>query len=115
MFKKKSFAVVALGLLLTLAGCGPTTSEGGGVTITYQVGEEVVHTETVGAGEIPTDYDYQPEEGELVDWYLTPSFSRVYRFDECFEEDTTLFGAVSVYEADTREYYLAGIIKIRTS
>lgn len=117
MFKKKSFAVVALGLLLTLSGCGPTTATtesgsdtdpAGGVTITYKVGEEVVHTEKVEPGVVPADYDYQPDEGVLVDWYLTPSFSRIYRFDEGFEEDTTLFGAVSVYEADTREYYLAG-------
>ncbi len=125
MLKKKALGLLLGAALIGLAACTPTTTpttsesttdseasssvEDNTVTVTFRVADEVVHTEDLGEdGGIPTRYDYTPETGELVGWYLTPTFSRVYNFKDAFTEDTTLFGAVSVYEEDTRVYYLSG-------
>lgn len=125
MFKKKAFVVLlaAFGLVACDPAATstsstppeptptstPTESEETGVTITYQVDGETVHTETLAeTGGVPTNYAYTPSEGELVGWYLTPTFSRIYDFKTALTEDTTLFGAVSIYQEDTRAFYLAG-------
>ena len=87
----------------------PTESEESGVTITYQVDGKTVHAEKLAeTGGVPANYAYTPSEGEFVGWYLTPTFSRIYDFKTALTEDTTLFGAVSIYEEDTRVFYLAG-------
>lgn len=124
MFKKKAFVVLlaAFGLIAcdpaatsttppesTPPASTPTESEESGVTITYQVDGKTVHTEKLAeTGGVPTNYAYTPSEGEFVGWYLTPTFSRIYDFKTALTEDTTLFGAVSIYEEDTRVFYLAG-------
>lgn len=125
MFKKKAFVVLlaAFGLVACDPAATstsstppeptptstPTESEETGVTITYQVDGKTVHTETLAeTGGVPTNYAYTPSEGEFVGWYLTPTFSRIYDFKTALTEDTTLFGAVSIYQEDTRVFYLAG-------
>ncbi len=125
MFKKKAFVVLlaAFGLVACDPAAtstsstppeptptsSPTESEETGVTITYQVDGKTVHTETLAeTGGVPTNYAYTPSEGEFVGWYLTPTFSRIYDFKTALTEDTTLFGAVSIYQEDTRAFYLAG-------
>ncbi len=125
MFKKKAFVVLlaAFGLVACDPAATstsstppeptptstPTESEETGVTITYQVDGKTVHTETLAeTGGVPTNYAYTPSEGEFVGWYLTPTFSRIYDFKTPLTEDTTLFGAVSIYQEDTRVFYLAG-------
>ena len=119
MFKKNAFAILLAATLL--ASCGPTesssptssgegtSSEDTGVTVSFSIDGEIVHTQDLGAdGGVPDNYAYTPETGELVGWYLTPTFSRIYDFEETLTEDTTLFGAISIYEEDTREFYIAG-------
>lgn len=137
MFKKRTVAVLLGGALLTLSGCNTpsestssapdevTSSEPAasstvtdtessapveeGIVVSYSVAGEIVHTETLPeGGGVPVDYDYKPAAGKLVDWYLTPSFSRAYLFEDPLTEDTTLFGAVNVYQEDTMDYYIAG-------
>ena len=107
MFKKNAFAILLAGTLL--ASCGPVESTTDTVLVSFSVGDEIVYTEDLGAeGGIPENYAYEPEAGELVGWYLTPSYSRIYDFKEPLTEDTTLFGAISVYQEDTRDFYIAG-------
>lgn len=130
MFKKRAVAILLGGALLALSGCNTpsessptsTSSEPAssspvdssspaeeGIVISYSVAGEIVHTETLPeGGGVPTDYDYKPTAGKLVDWYLTPSFSRAYLFEDPLTESTTLFGAVNVYQEDTLDYYIAG-------
>lgn len=132
MFKKKPLAVMLGALALGLAACTPTeppsstssaseetssassstaasSSEETGVVVTFKVGDVTVHTENLGEdGGVPEYFDYEPEEGELVGWYLTPTFSRIYNFEDVLTESATLFGATSIYQADTRDYYLSG-------
>lgn len=137
MFKKRTVAVLLGGALLTLSGCNtPSESTSSapdevissepaasstvtdtessapveeGIVVSYSVAGEIVHTETLPeGGGVPVDYDYKPAAGKLVDWYLTPSFSRAYLFEDPLTEDTTLFGAVNVYQEDTMDYYIAG-------
>ena len=132
MFKKKPLAVMLGALALGLAACTPTeppsstssaseetssassstaasSSEETGVVVTFKVGDVTVHTENLGEdGGVPEYFDYEPEEGELVGWYLTPTFSRIYNFKDVLTESATLFGATSIYQADTRDYYLSG-------
>ena len=130
MFKKRAVAILLGGALLALSGCdtpsesSPTSTSSEpassspvdssspaeeGIVISYSVAGEIVHTETLPeGGGVPTDYDYKPTAGKLVDWYLTPSFSRAYLFEDPLTESTTLFGAVNVYQEDTLDYYIAG-------
>lgn len=136
MFKKRAVAVLLGSALLTLSGCNtpsessssvpdetessqpasstPTVTDSSspdeeGIVVSYSVAGEIVHTETLPeGGGVPVDYDYKPATGKLVDWYLTPSFSRAYLFEDPLTESTTLFGAVNVYQEDTMDYYIAG-------
>ncbi len=124
MFKKKAvslllaLSVVSGGLAacdttITSASTGPSTSSsssqtGDKVTVTYMNGETVLKTEQVDSGDTLTRY--APTDGDkyFIDWYATPSFSRIFDFTTAITEDTTIYAAFSVYEEDTTNYYIAG-------
>lgn len=127
MLKRNKFAVVLLGASFVLASCGgggtsskvsssssstpassSSTQESEKVTVTFKNGDTVLKTEEIAQGGTATSYTPTLAGKDFVDWYLTPSFSRLFDFSTKIEENLTLYAAFSVYTADPSVYYLAG-------
>lgn len=126
MFKKNSLqALLAVSALtLGLGACSTTlpssstspststsstsTSVDDRLTVTFIDGDTVLKTEKVESGAVVSSYTPTKDGQVFVDWYLTPSFSRLYDFDTPVTANLTLYAAFSTYTEDDHDYYLAG-------
>ena len=97
-------------LSVGLAACGPTEDvDDGKLTVTFYDGETVLKEVEVDEGSTVTEYTPEKEGGyTFVDWFATPSFNHRFDFEEPITEDTSVFAGFSLYEEDTREFYIVG-------
>lgn len=97
-------------LSVGLVACRPTEDvDDGKLTVTFYDGETVLKEVEVDEGSTVTEYTPEKEGGyTFVDWFATPSFNHRFDFEEPITEDTSVFAGFSLYEEDTREFYIVG-------
>ena len=91
-----------------LAACNDTKTEE--YTVTFYDGTTILDTQKVKEGEMATKWTPTKTDYNFVDWYATPNFAHLFKFDEPITENKSAFAQwVSVNQSeDTREYYIVG-------
>ncbi|MDO4564272.1 MAG: hypothetical protein Q4C04_01505 [Clostridia bacterium] len=113
MKKTTAFLLVACLALSMLAfaacGGGDTEPEADTYTVTYYDGETILRTAEVEAGATADDYVPTKDGGyEFVDWYSTPTKNHKFDFSQAITADTSIFAGFTLFEVDTRDYYVVG-------
>lgn len=94
--------------VFTLAGCekeDPVTMH----KVTFYDGESVLKEVEVEDGKTVESYTPTKEGGyEFVAWYSTPSKNHEFDFSKPITEDTSVFAGFTLFEADTRDFYVVG-------
>lgn len=108
MKKTITLLLVLCMVLSVLAGCkneDPVTKH----KVTFYDGETVLKEVKVEDGKTLESYTPEKEGGyEFVDWYSTPSKNHKFDFTKPITEDTSVFAGFTLFEVDTREFYVVG-------
>lgn len=95
---------------VALAACGNDEPKTEQYTVTYYDGTEVLKKETVNKGETAKKWTPEKTDYTFVDWYATPNFSHLFKFEDPITQDTSAFAqwASATQSVDTRTYYIVG-------
>ena len=109
--KKSITLLLVLCMVLSvfaLAGCqteDPVTKH----KVTFYDGDTVLKEVEVEDGKTVESYTPTKEGGyEFVAWYSTPSKNHEFDFTKPIKEDTKVFAGFTLFEADTRDFYVVG-------
>ena len=109
--KKSITLLLVLCMVLSvfaLAGCqteDPVTKH----KVTFYDGETVLKEVEVEDGKTVESYTPEKEGGyEFVAWYSTPSKNHEFDFTKPITEDTSVFAGFTLFEEDTRDFYVVG-------
>jgi hypothetical protein len=77
-------------------------------TVTFYDGETVLKTEQVDDGKMAVEYTPEKDGYAFMNWYATPSQSRLYDFSAPVTAARSIFAGFSKYQDDTRTFYIVG-------
>jgi hypothetical protein len=78
------------------------------VTVTYMDEDTVLNTEELEEGALAQEFIPEKDGSVFIDWFATPSKNHRFDFTQPITADIQVFAGFSVFEEDTREYYILG-------
>ncbi len=93
-----------------LAACVHDVPKTAEYTVTYYDGTNVLKTEKVKEGGTATKWTPTKDDYTFVDWYATPNFAHLFKFDEPITENKSAFAqwTSAIQSEDTRTFYIVG-------